>query len=90
MTDLSPKLKSIETLLKDNAALLELALKEALDYVEEYGNAPNTRIHFVGFYALVVGIVLFLLGLMYPLSMYDISRTNWGGMVFQRLKSSKL
>jgi hypothetical protein len=37
----------------------------------------RTRIHFVGFYALIVGIVLFLIGLMYPLSMYDISRTPY-------------
>jgi ABC-2 type transport system ATP-binding protein len=47
MTDVSPKLKSIETLLKDNAALLELALKEALDYVEEYGTDPTTKVKIV-------------------------------------------
>ena len=37
----------------------------------------RTRIHFVAFYGLIAWILLFFIGLFYPLSMYDISRTPY-------------
>ncbi len=43
-------------------------------------HAPHvwrTRVHFVAFYALLAWILLFFIGFLYPLSMFDISRTPY-------------
>ncbi len=43
-------------------------------------HAPHiwrTRVHFVAFYALIAWILLFFIGFLYPLSMFDISRTPY-------------
>ena len=37
----------------------------------------RTRIHFVAFYAAIAWILLFFIGFLYPLSMFDISRTTY-------------
>jgi hypothetical protein len=37
----------------------------------------RTRVHFVAFYAFIAWILLFFIGLLYPLSMFDISRTPY-------------
>lgn len=37
----------------------------------------RTRVHFVAFYALLAWMLLFFIGFLYPLSMFDISRTPY-------------
>jgi ABC-2 type transport system ATP-binding protein len=43
MADINLKKQSIESLLNSDAALLEIALKEALDFVEEYSDVPDVK-----------------------------------------------
>jgi ABC-2 type transport system ATP-binding protein len=43
MSELNLKLQSIESLLNSDVALLEIALKESLDFVEEYADDANSK-----------------------------------------------
>jgi ABC-2 type transport system ATP-binding protein len=47
MSEIMLKLNSIETLLNSDVALLEIALKEALDFVEEYGKDASAKVQIV-------------------------------------------
>jgi ABC-2 type transport system ATP-binding protein len=47
MSEITLKLNSIETLLNSDVALLEIALKESLDFVEEYGKDASAKVQIV-------------------------------------------